>query len=1132
MVDAKAEMATSVSAAASQQQQASASATATAADRQAVAIDRAAVATDRSTTQNLVTQAQSSQTASAASAVLAQQFIGTATNTIVPAINYRLASAWDANGQPTAYALSGVAAVHRYDTRLDWDRGAWRKGRLARQASWYNESLNTATRGAKKEFPVVALVVTCATRVIIYDLHDLDANASPRMWMVFLMDGTRGYRGSGNSNSSAAMRGGYLVIGDNNASFGGLYLHDFTRDRSWMYDQSNLVRFPDPIASRNVGYSSLPAVSGGILSRAISGVDVRVLPGAPLDPVTRLPVPTIAVATAGGTSVIHPTGLIATITRASGHNSVRITPDNRLWLGAAGADAFDVGPIPYATAANTAWRSVYYDQGTSGLKIVTGGGKNLLAGGAVAGSGGLTMLAEDAANPANGMVSYVTKDFATGWLPGDTRQCAITEGAGSNGASGGELVANGTNLTNTAGWSQRNAATLSAVNGALRVTATSSTSGQGGTYSLATTAGVQHTVSFDVVGGGNPTAYYYVDVTDSAEATVLSPTATAAANGVAGIRISFVATGSVSKLRLFTTSTSGQYVDYANISCRKTGTFSDAVTGSGELIVNGDGSSAVGWTGANATPSVSGGYLCNTASAAGGVISESIPTIPGQTYLLAGTYMAGTSSAARVIAVGASTVEVNTAATTATPYQLQFTAAASTTQIQLAVGTIGTALFKVSCKLAVPDRSYKSKGLIVNGTLMRAPVATGSDLYALSGWSNGSGGNFLYRPNDSDLNLATADWAFIVWSNDGGSATYSLMSYGPTGSLTGSSVGMEVWSGLARLWASDDSAATQDLASFSFAGQSGWRMWVGVRRGNTLELWMDGIRRATASIVNADQSLTNAAASIFLGKRSDNAPGLEHEGSLALSRVSVGYAPTPAQIARMYADESALFQPNAKAFLGGASNSVQSLALDEDAGLLHVGTGDGVSQFAGLRRVGRLTQAAGTAFTVPSVTSLSAGGGALLIGTASEAGVVTELMPVKDELRQASVVANSSDPVLTGVTTDATPLDLGKIFVGEGESVQIEADIMATEYGQTPTEGASYTVRARVRRNLGGNVQLVGSAYHVTVDETTATMDATIIVDTTAQAFAINVTGVASKRLIWRAVLRLNWISETRNAAA
>ena len=71
--------------------------------------------------------------------------------------------------------------VFVYDTRKDSDGGAWRK--RTQHTSWYNETLNTSTRGSRREFPAVAvIVVTAATtrKLYIYDGDDPDLP----MWMV------------------------------------------------------------------------------------------------------------------------------------------------------------------------------------------------------------------------------------------------------------------------------------------------------------------------------------------------------------------------------------------------------------------------------------------------------------------------------------------------------------------------------------------------------------------------------------------------------------------------------------------------------------------------------------------------------------------------------------------------------------------------------------------------------------------------------------------------------------------------------------------------------------------------------------------------------------------------------------
>ena len=71
--------------------------------------------------------------------------------------------------------------VFVYDTRKDSDGGAWRK--RTQHTSWYNETLGTATRGTRREFPAVAVLVLYdnGEALRIYDGDDPDLP----MWMVF-----------------------------------------------------------------------------------------------------------------------------------------------------------------------------------------------------------------------------------------------------------------------------------------------------------------------------------------------------------------------------------------------------------------------------------------------------------------------------------------------------------------------------------------------------------------------------------------------------------------------------------------------------------------------------------------------------------------------------------------------------------------------------------------------------------------------------------------------------------------------------------------------------------------------------------------------------------------------------------
>lgn len=1051
-------------------------------------------------------------------------------------INVRLASAWDANGQPTAYALAGVVAVHRYDTRKDWDRGAWRRGRLARQSSWYQETLNTATRGSKREFPVVALLVVTTSLFVVYDLHDLDANGSPRMWMV-QNNGNGALVLNAITNTAptcVSARSGLIYVGTASSTAThvvGAPFIDLLRDRAGRVTSGGTLLRTTGMVNRNVGVAAETSLSPSALaSNAVYSIDMRVLPGAPLDPVSRLPIPTVAVAcgtSSGGLSVIHPTGLVATITNNGGFSRVRFLDDRRLLGQYGGTNSYSIGLVPFATMADSAWSRFYIDGSTTAIRHIGGVVYGMLAAekGAIGHDNGLTLIAEDKANMANSLVDHITKSYATGWMPGDCRLAALCDGAGSSGASGGELFGNGDFSTAT-GW---------VANGSWRVDTGNKVANcgtVGGWLKKAVTLAPNsiYTFTFDAVitGGG-----YLACAVFDADGGSNQINAISGGVSASGSYVVSVVTGAASAMAgIYFSGGTGSAAAVRNFRLRRAGTFSDVITGTGELVANGDFSSGntAGWSSTTAALSVVSGKLRLTANGNGVPFATyAVPTKAGEAHLFSVDFTGGTAASGYVqvgSTPGGSDLYIASQGAGTGSMRCQFTAAGSTSYITVVSTNAAAGTYcdwnKASVRLCAPDRGYKARGMIVNGTLNRAPVGAGNDLVSCSGFG---ANRYLSQPYNPDFDPGAGDLCIALWhraANGSGWLVYRADAAGGALYRIGHNV-----SGISFFVS--DGTISQALNTTTGFSDGSWHLGLFIRRASTgkLEYWLDGVLAASVD-ASAVGSLSKNTAIMTIGAAVD---GSTPAASAELALVRVGtYAPTPAQIRRLYADESALFRVGAKAFLGGTSSSVQALALDEDTGVLAVATADGVDRFAGLRRVAHHAPAAGTAFTAASVTGVSAGGGAVLIGTSSEAGLVAELQPVKDELRQG-LPAAANDIVMEGVTTDATPADIGKIFVNEGESVQIEMEVQAAEYGQTPTEGASYTVRARVRRHLGGSVQLVGSAYHVTVDETTSTMDATVTVDAAAQAFSVNVTGKAGVRLIWRARLRLNWISEVRNAA-
>jgi len=216
-------------------------------------------------------------------------------------------------------ATKAVTAVDVfvYDTSKDSDGGAWRK--RCQHTSWYNEPLNTATRGARREFPAVSVIVAEAGTLTIYDGDD----PSLPMWMVFRVDGnTNGSqpilgRNSNNIKCVTAKNGTLAVGCEHVVGFaGGLRRVIFLSDEAFFHSSTSpeTGRYAAGIAERNnissFGFDGLETQAALIVGRTVIDVAMTVLPNAPIDPATGLPVPTIAVATDDGISVIREDGNI------------------------------------------------------------------------------------------------------------------------------------------------------------------------------------------------------------------------------------------------------------------------------------------------------------------------------------------------------------------------------------------------------------------------------------------------------------------------------------------------------------------------------------------------------------------------------------------------------------------------------------------------------------------------------------------------------------------------------------------------------------------------------------------------------------------------------------------------------
>jgi hypothetical protein len=394
----------------------------------------------------------------------------------------------------TSSSISDTAVhVFVYDTRKDSDGGAWRK--RTQYTSWYNETLNTSTRGSRKEFPAVAVIVTETGKITIYDGDDPDLP----MWMVFNVGTGNALWYPANSSATATvMLNGKLA----NAAAGGsprFRTIDFLSDSHLEYSHTDgRTTFNINISQRNAGaatgfnYGNVPGA--GLIHRDCNDVAITVLPNAPIDDATGLPVPTIAVATDGGVSVIKDDGTVVDIRRTSDDDVHHVALDGDRVIMFMELGAIYVATIPSSDQSgnpNSAW-SVYgsYGGNTSGTDHPAiqayGPGLDLVSMKdhtfATAGYNqsdkqykGLSILSENVNSSGNGMVAWIHSDFNTGYMHGDIKGAFLSDTDTTN-ATSGEILTNGDFTNGTTGWTIQDAGEGSISSSSNQLTLNNSTS--------------------------------------------------------------------------------------------------------------------------------------------------------------------------------------------------------------------------------------------------------------------------------------------------------------------------------------------------------------------------------------------------------------------------------------------------------------------------------------------------------------------------------------------------------------------------------------------------------------------------------------------------------------------------------
>lgn len=191
-----------------------------------------------------------------------------------------------------------VGRAYIYDTRLDSDGGAWRH--RCQHTSWYNEELNTAFRGSRREFPEVAIITEengSTGRVVIYDADD----PSCPMWMVFAGSGSWNTSGLGGTRqvTTICALNGLLAVGRTPY---GYHSVNFISENIQFREAGYFRYLYGGIAKRNgqLIVSEDMGGSGDLQADSVTWIDMTVIKDTPINPETGIQNPTVAIAQLSG----------------------------------------------------------------------------------------------------------------------------------------------------------------------------------------------------------------------------------------------------------------------------------------------------------------------------------------------------------------------------------------------------------------------------------------------------------------------------------------------------------------------------------------------------------------------------------------------------------------------------------------------------------------------------------------------------------------------------------------------------------------------------------------------------------------------------------------------------------------
>jgi hypothetical protein len=886
----------------------------------------------------------------------------------------------DVHGQTTTTGLDlkaiaetkSVTAsdVFVYDTSKDSDGGAWRH--RTQGTSWYNEDLNTSIRGATKKFPAVAVIVLTGSKtgansenkVTIYDADD----PSMPMWMQIAQDAQTADMLGRRGLSSIAMKDGLLCVTandtDNTGGFTPFIRINFISDVVKHTNHVGTHTFPNVIADRaSAAYimtsttdpTYWKSAEGAIVDPTQNDVAVTVLPNAPIDPDTGLPVPTIAVATDGGVSVIKDDGSVVDITgQVHGIRRVAWMGDKLITNGVYG-DALAVYAVPSADQTHSVNEGYYVWQdapsvfpGSTFDQIVTKEDNTIVS----ACARGLQHIHHKDADNHDSLSNQITSSYNTGWMNGDIKLATLMDTTaetinatelitnGDFSSFGSNIVSNGDFSNGTTGWStNQTTEALQVVNGKLRVTedGVADPNVARAWQEITTEVGKSYKVTADIDPANTTTCALNISNSVSTSQSINVQTSSTATT--AEFYFTAVSTSTYVLLTVNSANTVGSYADFDNVTVQEVTGWEGSSNLNSSLSVN---------NGRLRIESIDPGYQQGYQEITNLEVGKTY-RVKGDVYYVSGSVgwlAAGYSGAYEQYGI----VSVNSTTTT-NSLDATFVAASSTFrvkgQVHNATGGLAVEIDNISVEEVVADRSINNNGINIVGSVTKGAVATDAELV---GYGTTGSSNYLTQPYNSDYNFGYGDFCIMGWAKHvGGDQT---LFYRGTGNGFQETGGLYLWINNHKLkFRAGGNRQFEVDAPISPMNSGQWHHYVVCRRDGVVYAYQDGVlfysQNISVSNIDSSTHITKISSGYYANNNLSN--------RLALLRISAT-APTSEQIAKIYRDEKPLFQEGAKCTLYGEYDDVSAIAYDDGTELLHAGTSAasgtrGRSVFSGLRRV-------------------------------------------------------------------------------------------------------------------------------------------------------------------------------------